>query len=163
MKTADLARLPSLPPSTRSHVSWADEPSPFDPDLFQFTAPGNEEGHRSQAQVASSGAPREGLAATLSEMRLDASEPSRAEKAKASAKAAEAEFGKWADMSPAEKIRASILEQHGLTEESLKGLPEAERAAIEKEIEEAIKRHYGLESQDGEGIARADAPAASQA
>lgn len=161
MKTADLVRLHALPP-TRSQVNWTDEPSPFGPDLFQFTSPGDRDDHRSQAQSASSDASRQGLAATLSEMRLDASEPSRAEKAQASAKATESEFGKWANMSPAEKIRASILEQHGLTEDSLKGLPEAEREAIEKEIEEAIKRHYGLKGQDGKGTAQADASAALQ-
>lgn len=95
------------------------------------------------------------LAGTLSEMRLDASEPSASEKAKASSKATEAEFGKWAKMSPAEKIQAQILAQHSLTEESFRSLPKEMRDEIEKEIQAAIKRQYGVDDEISAGALEA--------
>lgn len=46
-------------------------------------------------------------------------------------------------MSPAEMIRYQMLDEMGLTEESLKGLPYEERMKIEKLIEEEIERQLG--------------------
>lgn len=54
------------------------------------------------------------------------------------------EFMKWAKMSPAEKIRAMILDNYGLTEEALRNLPPEERQKIEDEITQAIKEKLGL-------------------
>lgn len=53
------------------------------------------------------------------------------------------EFSKWAKMTPAEKIRAQVLESMGLTEESLQAMQPEERAAVEKQIAEEIKRQLG--------------------
>lgn len=49
------------------------------------------------------------------------------------------EFLKWAQMSPAEQIRARYLEEEGLSEDSLDALPPEERARIETEIENRIE------------------------
>ncbi len=46
-------------------------------------------------------------------------------------------------MSPAELIRYQMLDEMGLTEESLQGLPYEERMKIEKMIEEEIERQLG--------------------
>ena len=52
------------------------------------------------------------------------------------------EFLKWAQMSPAEQVRARYLEEEGLTEESLDALPPEERARIETEIENRMKSEF---------------------
>lgn len=54
-----------------------------------------------------------------------------------------AEFKAWADMSPAERIRAQYLEDHDLTEDALKAMSEEERAPILAAIKEAIERQLG--------------------
>lgn len=56
------------------------------------------------------------------------------------------EFSKWGNMTPAEYIRARYLEQHDLTEADLAAMPADQRAAIEKEIADQIKREMaGIE------------------
>jgi hypothetical protein len=55
------------------------------------------------------------------------------------------EFLKFAKMTPAEKIRASVLESMGLTEEALATLPPEIRDAIEEKIKEAIMRALGFD------------------
>lgn len=57
-----------------------------------------------------------------------------------------AEFLKFADMTPAEKIRARMLGEMDLTEEKLASLPPEERAAIEEKIKEAIERALGIDA-----------------
>jgi len=57
----------------------------------------------------------------------------------ANKKAAE-EFAEWSKMSPEQFARASYLGAHNLTEDDLKVMSPDERAAIEKEIAEQIKR-----------------------
>ncbi|HTO31041.1 MAG TPA: hypothetical protein VL202_07695 [Pararhizobium sp.] len=58
------------------------------------------------------------------------------------------EFMEWSRMSLAEKIRAQILGEKGLTEEDLAGMDADARAAIEAEIKEAIKRQLvGIEGK----------------
>jgi len=54
-----------------------------------------------------------------------------------------AEFLRWANMTPAERIRAQYLEQEGLTEDSLKTLPEEMRERIEMEIQQRIRDALG--------------------
>jgi hypothetical protein len=49
------------------------------------------------------------------------------------------EFTNLANMTPAERIRAQILERLGLTEDDLKGMPKEEREAFEKQIADEIK------------------------
>lgn len=51
-----------------------------------------------------------------------------------------AAFKKFQSMTPAEKIRDSILKKMGLREEDLARMPLEKRAAIEKQIEEEIKK-----------------------
>lgn len=46
----------------------------------------------------------------------------------------------YTDMNPAEAIRKRVLDQLGLDEDSLKGMDPDARAAVEKQIAEAIKR-----------------------
>ncbi|MGO6996995.1 hypothetical protein [Rhizobium leguminosarum] len=59
------------------------------------------------------------------------------------------EFSKWGNMTPAEYIRARYLEQHDLTEADLAAMPADQRAAIEKEIAEQIKREMAGIEDDG--------------
>ena len=49
------------------------------------------------------------------------------------------DFLKFAEMSPAEKIRYVFLKQHGLSEDDLKAMSPADRRKIEDEIREEIK------------------------
>jgi hypothetical protein len=67
------------------------------------------------------------------------------------------EFHDYADMTPAEKIRKSILDQMGLSEDSLKGMDPDARAAIEKQIADAIKQQLTGIDDDGK-TAVADVP-----
>ncbi|MGO7531196.1 hypothetical protein [Rhizobium leguminosarum] len=59
------------------------------------------------------------------------------------------EFSKWGNMTPAEYIRARYLEQHDLTGADLAAMPADQRAAIEKEIAEQIKREMAGIEDDG--------------
>jgi hypothetical protein len=54
--------------------------------------------------------------------------------------AAAEEFLKFAKMSPAEKIRYAYLQEHGLSEDDLKGMSAADREAIEAEIRQQIRQ-----------------------
>ncbi|UWM76690.1 hypothetical protein N1937_05470 [Rhizobium sp. WSM4643] len=69
------------------------------------------------------------------------------------------EFSKWGNMTPAEYIRARYLEQHDLTEADLAAMPADQRAAIEKEIADQIKREMAGIEDDGTETAE-DVPAA---
>jgi len=53
------------------------------------------------------------------------------------------EFQKYMQMSPAEKIRYNMLQQMGLTEDSLKALPPQQQGQIEAEIANRIKEQLG--------------------
>ena len=57
--------------------------------------------------------------------------------------AAVTEFLRWANMTPAERIRAQYLEREGLSEDSLASLPEEERERIEMEIQQRIRDALG--------------------
>jgi hypothetical protein len=50
------------------------------------------------------------------------------------------DFLNYAKMSPAERLRASILKGMGLTEQQLDQMPPAQRQAVEQKIEEIIKQ-----------------------
>lgn len=58
-----------------------------------------------------------------------------------------AEFSKWANMSPAEKIRAQYLDEHQLTEDQLKQLPSDQQKAINDAITQEIKQKLGTDKQ----------------
>jgi hypothetical protein len=68
--------------------------------------------------------------------------------AEASTTSAAEEFKKYMAMSPAEKLRYSLLEEMGITEEQLAAMPADERAQIEKKIEALIKERLGLQASD---------------
>ncbi|MDR6756010.1 hypothetical protein J2Y48_001300 [Mycoplana sp. BE70] len=70
----------------------------------------------------------------------------KAENTAAASASLVAEFMEWSEMSPAERIRAQVLEELGHTEASLKTLPEAEREAIEDEIRQAIEAQLGIDT-----------------
>ncbi|MBB3135727.1 hypothetical protein FHS26_003473 [Rhizobium pisi] len=65
------------------------------------------------------------------------------------------EFSKWGNMTPAEYIRARYLDQHDLTEAGLAAMPADQRAAIEKEIADQIKREMAGIDDDGTETAEA--------
>jgi hypothetical protein len=58
----------------------------------------------------------------------------------ASFDAALAAFREEAAKSPAERARDEVLKKHSLSEEAYQRLPEQERAAIDREIVEAVRR-----------------------
>lgn len=62
-------------------------------------------------------------------------------------------FMKYQEMSPAEKIRASYLAAHGLTEEDVAAMDADTRKKIEEMILEEIKRKLGVKEirNDGAG------------
>ncbi len=66
--------------------------------------------------------------------------PSRQQRAEAQAEAAETFLLEWAEMTPAEQLRALYLASHELTEEQLEVMEEQERQKIEDEIKEFIKQ-----------------------
>jgi hypothetical protein len=51
----------------------------------------------------------------------------------------EDEFLEYARMSPAERIRAAILQEMGLTEDEIENLEPAKRETLEKEIAKRLK------------------------
>ncbi|MBB3659682.1 hypothetical protein FHX15_004948 [Rhizobium sp. BK650] len=62
-----------------------------------------------------------------------------------------AEFSKWSSMTPEEFIRARYLAAHNLTEDDLKAMSPDDRAAVEKEIAEQIKRELAGVEDSGDG------------
>ncbi len=67
------------------------------------------------------------------------------------------EFSDLANMSLAERIRKQVLDSLGLTEDSLNAMPAEERAAIEKQIAEEVKRQ--LTGNDDKGTDETTDPA----
>jgi hypothetical protein len=53
------------------------------------------------------------------------------------------EFAKWANMTPADKIRAQYLEQQNLTEDQFSQLPTDQQNAINDQIADQIKQQLG--------------------
>jgi uncharacterized FlaG/YvyC family protein len=60
--------------------------------------------------------------------------------AKAHHNAVIGEFSELANMTPAERVRAQMLERLGLTEDDLEGMPKEVRESIEKQIADEIKK-----------------------
>ncbi len=59
----------------------------------------------------------------------------------------EAEFLKYAHMSPMERMRDSILKSMGLSEDSLKSMSPEARKAVEDKIKELIKQQMEKQQQ----------------
>ncbi len=64
---------------------------------------------------------------------------SPAETAAAKSQQEVADFESYANMTPAQRMRANILASMGLTEDDLKGMSPQQRAATEQKIEKAIQ------------------------
>ena len=73
------------------------------------------------------------------------------------------EFAKWANMTPAQKIRAQYLEAHGLTEDSFKSLPADEQKAINDQIADEIKQKLGAGNAGSDSDQETDSAAAALA
>ncbi len=58
------------------------------------------------------------------------------------------EFMELSRMSVAERLRKEILDKMGLTEESLKDLPPADRKVIEDEIRRKIQERFGIDETE---------------
>jgi hypothetical protein len=70
------------------------------------------------------------------------------------------EFAKWANMTPADKVRAQYLEQQNLTEDQFSQLPTDQQNAINDQIADQIKQQLGTgetgatgDDSDGDGAA----------
>lgn len=86
-------------------------------------------------------------ATSMTSGRLDA-----ATQAKVQAKTPEAEFLEFAQKTPAERIRDAILDELGLTEESLDAMGPEARAAAEKQIAEKLKEKIERASEQRPGM-----------
>jgi hypothetical protein len=73
------------------------------------------------------------------------------------------EFAKWANMTPAQKIRAQYLEAHGLTEDSFKSLSSDDQKAINDQIADEIKQKLGAGNADGDSDQETDSATAALA
>ncbi|NTJ63651.1 hypothetical protein G6M50_37510 [Agrobacterium rhizogenes] len=73
------------------------------------------------------------------------------------------EFAKWANMTPAQKIRAQYLQAHGLTEDSFKSLSADDQKAINDQIADEIKQKLGAGNADGDSDQETDSAAAALA
>lgn len=73
------------------------------------------------------------------------------------------EFAKWANMTPAQKIRAQYLEAHGLTEDSFKALSADDQKAINDQIADEIKQKLGAGNGDSDGDQETDSAASALA
>ncbi len=56
----------------------------------------------------------------------------------------------WAEMDPAERLRAQILQSMGISEDDLEAMPPEERAAVEDEIRKAIEEKLGVSEDAAE-------------
>lgn len=77
-------------------------------------------------------------------MPASATSASAAEPEASSEKSAAQEFRDYMAMSDAEKMRAAVLKEMGLTEEEFEQLPPEEQLAIEQKIVERLKQETGV-------------------
>ena len=73
-----------------------------------------------------------------------------------------AEFMALSKMTPAERLRQEMLEEMGLTEDSLKALPQEQREAIEEEIRRAVKERIGIDETQQAGAVEGQAAAGTE-
>lgn len=76
--------------------------------------------------------------------------------------AVEKEFSEWSKMTFAERIRATILESKGLTEEEVAQMSAEDREALEKEIRDAILEATGVNDAETALSIGQNAPVAGQ-
>lgn len=64
---------------------------------------------------------------------------------------AEDKLRAYADMSPADKMRAAMLSSIGVTEEQLKSMPPEQQKAIEQKIADMVKQAAQKQIENGGG------------
>ncbi len=69
------------------------------------------------------------------------------------------DFESWANMTPAQRMRANILASMGLTEDDLKAMTPQQRKAVEDTIEQRIKEEAEHQAQKGKTGLMADVTA----
>ncbi len=151
-------------------------------DSTPFSLPDDSDGQQDDSQgpsISSSGVPSSISGLWLSQFGSDSSSTSDSGSAQNSAAAANGssstsssgqsdqdildEFAKWANMTPAQKIRAQYLQAHGLTEDSFKSLPADEQKAINDQIANEIKQKLGAGNADNNSDQETDSTAAALA
>src|ERR1700761_2444018 len=60
-----------------------------------------------------------------------------------------ADFESWANMTPAQRMRANVLASMGLTEDDLKNMTPQQRKAVEDTIQQRIKEEAEHQAQKG--------------
>ncbi|PVZ19456.1 MULTISPECIES: hypothetical protein [unclassified Pseudomonas] len=76
---------------------------------------------------------------------------------------AAAEFAAFMGMTPAQRLRALILAQLGLSEDSLQKMPADRRAQIENKIAQIMKEKLGIKDEQATNNASTDVAATSSA
>lgn len=71
--------------------------------------------------------------------------------AQADPTSARAEFDKFSQMTPAQKMRALMLAKLGVTEEQLKAMPPKERAKIEQKLKDMVKEQFAKDADGAHG------------
>ncbi|TIX89794.1 hypothetical protein [Rhizobium sp. P44RR-XXIV] len=137
-------------------------------DSTPFTLPGGDGDQQEESQgpsISSSGVPSSissgfwlsqigATSSSASDGSTDEDDSSAASSSSSAASAKQSnqdildEFAKWANMTPAEKIRAQYLDAHGLTEDSFKSLSADDQKAINDQIADEIKQKLGVNNSD---------------
>lgn len=101
---------------------------------------------RAQQQALPATEPVRAVAASpaAAAMPASATSASAAEPEASTEKSAAQEFRDYMAMSDAEKMRAAVLKEMGLTEEEFEQLPPEEQLAIEQKIVERLKQETGV-------------------
>jgi hypothetical protein len=101
---------------------------------------------RAQQQAQPAAEPVHAVAASPAAAAIPASatSASAAEPEASTEKSAAQEFRNYMAMSNAEKMRAAVLKEMGLTEEEFEQLPPEEQLAIEQKIVERLKQETGV-------------------
>ena len=97
-----------------------------------------------QAQPATEPVRAVAAAPAAAAMPASATSASAAEPEASTEKSAAQEFRDYMAMSDAEKMRAAVLKEMGLTEEEFEQLPPEEQLAIEQKIVERLKQETGV-------------------
>jgi hypothetical protein len=86
--------------------------------------------------------------AALGQSQAAAKPNSPADAAAAKSQAEVADFQAYANMTPAQRMRANILASMGLTEDDLKGMDPKQRAAVEQKIAKTVQDAVMQQARD---------------
>lgn len=120
------------------------------------TGAGSSSTARNIPTVAPTGSMPSGLANTLWLT------SAKLEKAQDASDSLLAEFLELSKMTPVERLRKELLDNMGMTEESLAQMPPEERSAVEEEIRRAIKQQLGIDETQQAGTAEGQTVAGAQ-